>query len=331
MLNPQPIINIANAFHQSCTLFAAIQEGIFDAIAQLQPANAESIAKKLNLNVRATELLCNALAAIQLLEKKEDSFSISPLTSAFLLSSSPVSLAKAILYNRDVLPAWTNISTLLKSGTPAESPKLHLGENAERTKAFVHAMHERAMSIGRSVIPLLKLHNAKSVFDVGGGPCAYARLMCDAFQNLNVTVIDLPDVINVAENLLNRYQHASRIVRLSGDYHTAAFPTQLDAINFFGVLHQESKDSIRDLFKKAYQSLNSGGVIHVLDVMTDHTHTQPTFSAMFAINMALTTYHGWVFSDAELKEWLSDAGFKDFYIEHLPPPMPHWLAYAYKR
>jgi hypothetical protein len=65
-------------------------------------------------------------------------------------------------------------------------------------------------------------------------------------------------------------------------------------------------------------------------MMTDSTHTQPKFSALFALNMALTTPHGWVFSEDELKVWLTEAGFQGFHCRPLPPPMPHWLASAVK-
>ena len=73
-----------------------------------------------------------------------------------------------------------------------------------------------------------------------------------------------------------------------------------------------------------------GGCVYVLDLMTDPTHTQPKFSALFAVNMALTTQNGWVFSDEEVQSWLTEAGFRDFSCRPLPPPMPHWLATARK-
>ena len=57
---------------------------------------------------------------------------------------------------------------------------------------------------------------------------------------------------------------------------------------------------------------------------------QPVFSALFAVNMALTTANGWVFAADELEGWLAAAGFVDTDISPLPPPMPHWLARARK-
>ena len=64
--------------------------------------------------------------------------------------------------------------------------------------------------------------------------------------------------------------------------------------------------------------------------MADATHTQPEFSALFAVNMALTTENGWVFSDAELKSWAEASAFTDFSVSALPEPMPHCLAVATK-
>ena len=66
----------------------------------------------------------------------------------------------------------------------------------------------------------------------------------------------------------------------------------------------------------------------MLDMMTDATHAAPAFSALFAVNMALTTENGWVFADEELKGWLSAAGFAPGDTLHAPPPMPHWLVSA---
>jgi cyclopropane fatty-acyl-phospholipid synthase-like methyltransferase len=137
--------------------------------------------------------------------------------------------------------------------------------------------------------------------------------------------MDLPEVVEVADELVKKHPASDRIKTFAGDYHTAKFPSGQDAVLFFGVLHQETPAAIEKLLEKAYGALNPGGTVHVLDMMTDSTHTAPKFSALFAVNMALTTDNGWVFSDAELSDWLTGAGFRDINCEHLPPPMPHWL------
>jgi cyclopropane fatty-acyl-phospholipid synthase-like methyltransferase len=177
---------------------------------------------------------------------------------------------------------------------------------------------------------MIDLSNCKTLLDVGGGPGTYSVLLAQANPELNCTVIDLPAVAEVADELIQQQNMAERVRTIHGSYHDTEFPQNQDAIIFFGVLHQESPEDIKRLFKKAHNALNPGGKIYVLDMMTDHTHTKPAFSALFAVNMALTTANGWVFSDAELRDWLEYAGFSGFSCAPLPPPMPHWLASASK-
>ena len=124
---------------------------------------------------------------------------------------------------------------------------------------------------------------------------------------------------------------AERVTCLPGDYHTDAYEVEaFDAVTIFGALHQESPQQIVSILKRAHAALKPGGRIFILDMMTDATHTQPAFSALFAVNMALTTQNGWVFSDEELKGWLCETGFEGCATRPVPPPMPHWLVSAHK-
>ena len=246
------------------------------------------------------------------------------------MPGSPGYLGAAIRYNRDVYDAWGRLPELVRSGRPVERPEAHLGEDAERTETFVRAMHGRALGIGQAVVPRVDLHGCRRLLDVGGGPGTYSVLLARANPGLTCTVLDLPEVVQVARTLIGEQGMAGRISAQAGDYRETPFPPGQDAVIFFGVLHQEAADSIRDLLGRAHAALVPGGRVYVLDMMTDATRTQPAFSALFAVNMALTAQHGWVFADSDLADWLADAGFESFTCRPLPPPMPHWLASARK-
>jgi SAM-dependent methyltransferase len=328
---PGRIMEMASAFFESSTLFAASDLGIFNALSGCNGKSLEALADELTLDLRGLRLLLDACVAIDLLKKDEQSlYYNAPDTDAFLVNGKPGDLSKAIRYNRDVYDAWGHLGELAKTGKPVERPELHLGDDPNRTRDFVLAMHGRALAMGPMVVPSLDLSGRKRLLDAGGGPGTFAVLSAKANPGLHCTVLDLPDVAAIASELIAQQDMDDRVDTLPGDYHTTPFPSGMDAINFLGVLHQESPESIKDLFKRAYASLNADGVVHVLDMMTDATHTQPRFSAMFAVNMALTTENGWVFSDSELEGWLREAGFDRVEIAPLPPPTPHWLARAYK-
>lgn len=330
MPGPERIIDMASAFYESCVLFTASDLEIFSKLDELGKADCTTLAEELKLDGRGMRLLVDACVALELLEKEDECYSNTVQSSMFLVPGAPGDLSRAIRYNRDVYEAWGNLKHLVENGRPVEKPSLHLGDNPERTRAFVLSMHHRALGIGRSVVPMLKLDNCRRLLDIGGGPGTYSRLIAEQFPALKSTVIELPEVARIADELTAAEGLSERVSTLPGDYRETSFPAGQDAVIFFGVLHQESPQSIMKLFKKAYASLNEGGRVYVMDMMTDSTHTRPRFSALFAVNMALTTENGWVFSDAELEEWMRQAGFTDFNVQALPAPMPHWLASARK-
>jgi ubiquinone/menaquinone biosynthesis C-methylase UbiE len=321
---------MASAFYESSVLFAASDLGLFSMLAELREADAGTLAEACRFDPRGARLLLDACVALELLIKDGDHYQNSPEAAALLVPGSPGDLSGAIRYNRDVYGSWGKLPELVRTGRPVEPPELHLGKDPERTRTFVLAMHGRALGIGQAVIPLLKLAGRKSVLDVGGGPGTYSVLITRTFPQAECTVIDLPEVVRIAEEIISQAGVANRVRTLAGDYHTLTFPGGQDAVIFFGVLHQEDPDSIRGLLRRAFRALVPGGVVYVLDMMTDASHTKPKFSALFALNMALTTPHGWVFSEDELKAWLEESGFVDFSCRPLPPPMPHWLAMARK-
>lgn len=326
--NPQHIMQMASAFYESCVLFTATDLGIFDSLHAASNADAETIAEALQLSPRGTRLLLDACVAVGLLHKKDTQYHNTSEADAFLVSNQPGDLSRALRYNRDVYPAWGKLTDLVRSGEPVERPQIHLGEDAQRTQAFVHAMHGRAMAIGQSVVPVLQLNECRHLLDIGGGSGAYSMLITKRFPELTSTVIDLPGILNVSRTLIAAEGLTDRVQCIDGDYHTTEFPAGNDAVIIFGVLHQEAPESIVDILTRAHASLNPGGRIYILDMMTDTTRCHPAFSALFAVNMALTKEEGWVFSDQDIEGWLREAGFHDTTCRALPPPMPHWLASA---
>jgi ubiquinone/menaquinone biosynthesis C-methylase UbiE len=324
------IMDMASAFYESCLLFASSDLGVFRTLAELGEADAPSVAAACSLNLRGARLLLDACVAVGLLSKAGNIYRNTPEAAAFLVPGSPADLSGAIRYNRDVYNAWGKLAEMVRSGRPVERPELHLGEDPERTRTFVLAMHGRALAIGQAVIPQLDLASRRRLLDVGGGPGTYSMLIARAFPEVKCTVLDLPEIVQIADQLIAQSGMQSRILTLAGDYHKAEFPQENDVIIFFGVLHQEDPADIRELLRRAHAAVVPGGTLYILDMMTDSTHTQPKFSALFALNMALTTPRGWVFSEDELKVWLAEAGFQGFHCRPLPPPMPHWLASAVK-
>jgi ubiquinone/menaquinone biosynthesis C-methylase UbiE len=331
-LSVQGVVDLASAYYGSAVLFAELDSHIFTAVEREgKGVAAGALALATGSDPRGLRLLLDACVALGLLCKEGDLYSNTPAGRQALVTGSPCDLSKAIRYNRDVFPAWGRLSELVKTGRPVEAPEVHLGDDAERTRRFVLAMHGRALGIGRAVVPLLDLRGCGRLLDLAGGPGTYAVLLAQANPGLTCVTVDLPAVSSVAAELVRDAGLSDRVQCRKGDYHTDAYePDAFDAVTIFGALHQESPSQIAAILERAWRALTPGGRIFILDMMTDATHARPPFSALFAVNMALTTTNGWVFSDDELKGWLSAAGFEACQTREVPPPMPHWLVCASK-
>ena len=333
MKSVSDIVDLASAYYGSAVLFAAIDCDVF----------AQVEAGTLDVSNRGMRLLAAACVAEELLEKKDGVYANTPAGRLALIPGGPADLTKAIRYNRDVYPAWGRLAELAKTGRPVEKPEIHLGEDAARTKAFAASMFGRAMGIGKGIVPMLGLGrgnctmcqyeqtNNFTVLDLAGGPGAYAILMCQANPGMTCVTVDLPAISAEARGYVAQFGLSDRIECRAGSYHTDEYEAEAyDVVTIFGALHQESPAQIVDILKRAHRALRPGGRLLVLDMMTDRTHTAPKFSALFAVNMALTTANGWVFSDEELKGWMREAGFEPGDSHPVPPPMPHWILSARK-
>ncbi|MEI7900001.1 MAG: methyltransferase [bacterium] len=331
-LSVQGIVELASAFYGSSVLFAALELSVFTVIQREgNRIQTEKLAGISQLDPRGLRLLLDACVAVGLLRKEGECYSNTPAVENTLVTGSPQDLTRAVRYNRDVYPAWGRLAELVKSGQPVEAPEVHLGADAGRTRRFVLAMHGRALGIGRTVIPLLDLRGCRRLLDLAGGPGTYAVLMAQAYPELTCVTVDLPAVSAVAAELVGDAGLSGRVTCHAGDYHADTYEAAtFDTVTLFGALHQESPEQIVAILKRARHALKPGGRIYILDMMTDATHTRPAFSALFAVNMALTTHNGWVFSDEELHGWLREAGFEKCATRAVPPPMPHWLVSACK-
>ncbi len=320
MKSIQEIVDLASAYYGSAVLFAAIDLDVFSKVED----------GTLDTSGRGMRLLADACVAEGLLEKRDGRYFNTEAGRLALVPGGPADLTKAIRYNRDVYPAWGRLAELARTGRPVERPEIHLGEDAARTKAFAASMFGRAMGIGKGIVPMLGGLEGR-LLDLAGGPGAYAILMCQANPALSCVTVDLKAISAEAAGYVAKFGLSGRIECRAGDYHADEYEAEAyDAVTIFGALHQESPEQIVDILKRAHRALKPGGRLFVLDMMTDATHTAPMFSALFAVNMALTTENGWVFSDEELKGWMGEAGFRPGVTRTVPPPMPHWLVEAVK-
>ncbi len=77
------------------------------------------------------------------------------------------------------------------------------------------------------------------------------------------------------------------------------------------IVHQNSREQNRTLFRKIFGALEPRGRVAIRDIVMDEGRTRPPAGALFAVNMLVATQGGGTFTLRELSEDLTAAGFTE--------------------
>lgn len=323
-------MQLALAYRSSAVLFAAVDLGVFTALSE-SPRTAQEVARACGADAERLRYLLEACVAEGLLSREGDAYTNTPVTDAFLVRGRPAYSANGLKYAQDLYPAWNGLADLMRTGRPPMPPETILGDDKEKTRAFVYAMHERARGIG-SVLPhLVDLKGRKKLLDVGGGPGTYSVALIQQTPGLTSTVLDVPGVLEVARELVDASGFGDRVTLMPGDYLKSSFGRGYDVALLSGMMHRETPATCRMLLEKAFDALDPGGLVIVSDVFfDDDAKTKPPFALYFALNMMLTSDEGSAHAVTEMSRWMAEAGFGDVTVRELPKPNPHSLVVGVK-
>jgi hypothetical protein len=327
-ITPASIMAMSTAYWESQTLLTANRIGLFAALAA-KPLSLEDVCSELGTAPRATRLLLNTCAALGLLTKvDEHHYANSPQSAAFLQPGAPGFLGNAIRYADNLYATWGQLEQALRTDEAQMPTSTYTGDDPQVTRDFVYAMHDRALGIARVLVELVDLSNTKHLLDVGGGPGTYSALFAQRYPQLHSRVFDLPGVVAHAQDIVATFGVSDRVSASAGDYTSGDFPSGNDAVMISGVFHRESEAGCRELITKAKAALDAGGQFIVSDVFADAGGASPPFAALFGLNMLLTAVDGGVHADADVANWMLDAGFSNPQVTVFPAPLPHRVVVA---
>src|SRR6266850_3584877 len=97
-------------------LHAAVSLGLFDAL-DASGRDAAEIGGRLGTDVRATELLLNALVAMHLVRKDRDRFKETEVSRTYLTTDSPTSYAAMVRFDAAQWSRWERLAETVRHGT----------------------------------------------------------------------------------------------------------------------------------------------------------------------------------------------------------------------
>ncbi|MCL2789242.1 MAG: acetylserotonin O-methyltransferase [Desulfobulbus sp.] len=303
------LLSLAGGCWQTCTLHAGVKLDVFSHLAA-KPMTAAELARHLDVDGRALDMLLHALVAMELLSKEGDTFAATPLSAERLARQSPDYLGHIVLHHHHLVEAWSKLDEAVRTGRPVRKRSSHEADTAER-ESFLLGMFNLAMLLAPKVAASIDLSGRRRLLDLAGGPGTYAIHFCLHNPELNAVVFDLPTTRAVAEQTIARFGLSDRIRFAGGDVEADSIGDGFDVIWISHLLHSEGPEQCEAIVAKAAQALADDGMLFIQEFILDNTRTSPLHPTLFSLNMLVGTLEGQAYTEAELSGMMRRAGLRD--------------------
>ena len=303
-------------YRSAILLLTANRLRIFDSLAG-EPSTAPLLAKHLGLNERALAILLDALAALGLLLKRGDRFLVGTEVRDILVRDGKNYQGNILDHRYNLLHRWVDLPRVVEEGGPAGI--MRSKRTSREWREFILGMVDVAGTSADAFLEALDLSGRRRLLDLGGGPGTYAIALCRRYPDLLAVIFDLPETVPIAKELIERHGLTGRIETMEGDYLADPLGEGYDTLLVSNILHSLSYGEIVSLLEKARSAMIPGGLAVVRDFHLDENRTRPLESALFAVNMLVSTEGGNCYTPNEMKEALRLAGFVRIRMESISP------------
>jgi predicted O-methyltransferase YrrM len=307
--NPGTLLQLSGSYWQAFTLHTGVKLDIFSILSG-EVMDPETVADRIQADLRGTTTLLNALAAMGLLEKSKGSYTASPEAASFLNKDAPGYVGHMILHHHHLAGGWSRMDEVVRTGRPL-SRRVSSTSDEDRRRAFLMGMYNLASQQAPQIAALVDLAGHRHLIDVGGGPGTYAIHFCRHNPDLNAVVLDLPTTRPFAEECIDQHGLSRRIRFSEGNFLTTEIPGRYDVAWLSHILHAESPEDCRRLISKTVGSLEPGGLILIHEFFLNANMDGPLFPALFALNMLQGTDRGQSYSEDQVRQMLQSAGVSD--------------------
>ena len=331
-VTPERVSALAWGYTAPLILEAAVKHGIFDQLDR-GPKTLAELAPLTGASTRGLRAILNALAGLNLLAKDaEDRFSLTPESSAFLVSTRPGYIGGLVgQTSTRLLPLWIKLTDVVKTGRPAAGVNQQ-GPGSEFFQQFVMDLFPMNYPSAQNLAAHLTSEaldiqdQPATALDLAAGSGVWGIALAQAFPKLRVTAVDWPRVLEVTRQNVARFGLAERFSLVPGDLLEGDFGSGYDIATLGHILHSEGERRSHALLRKTFEALAPGGTIAIAEFLVNEDRSGPPNALIFAVNMLVATDEGDTWSFPEIARWLIEAGFENPRTLPSPGPSPLILA-----
>lgn len=313
---------ISNGFIQAKIMLAAAELRLFDAVMG-EGATAEEAARRIDGQVRGTEILLDALTAMGMLEKRDGRYRLPDELAGLLADDAPEQMVSMLRHRNRMFGKWASLEDVVRGVVSPPGADREVLSDEQANRNFIRAMVSASRDLVPVVVDRIDLAGVRRVADLGGGPGLYAAEFAGRDETIEAWLVDLPQTIRTATELAASgatRPWPERVPTLAWDFYEDDAPAGLPAFDLVflsQVIHAEPPDRNRALFSKIAGLLEPGGRLVVHDNFVDPDRTSPLWAALFAVNMLAMTPAGRTYTAEEVEGWAREAGLERLGFERI--------------
>ena len=315
-LKTDRMTDIALAFKKTGALLAAIKLDLFTHISN-GADTIDALAQAMGIDAEKADRLVTACKSMDLVREVDGRHENLSDVQRYLVKDSRTYFGDYLDYiSRRDYGAWEeiadNLTAVATTNDDDERTYLSYMQDPENARKFTEAGYEASIGLGHKLAKEFDFSRFKRWLDLGGGSGCYAIAACERHDGVAVTILDQTNVIAIAREYIDKHGLAERIDTTPGDFFGPAYPTGFDLASYITPLQGYMPDKVIAALSKAYDALEPGGTILVVDYMLKDDKTgplDPAFVNLFGIREG--RYLGRVNTGAEWSEFLGKAGFVD--------------------
>lgn len=335
--SPVPLMELASAFWAFKALAAAHELDLFTHLSGTAGMTFEDLANLLGIEKRPAELLLTACAALGLLQKQGDRYGNTPLAEEFLVRHKPYYFGGLVaMHDKLLYPGWDRLMDAIRANRPTiwdpdKQKSVFEGQDPAWIALFWEAMHSLSVFTARVLAQAVDFRPFGRLLDVGGGSGAFDIELCRRYPHLRATVYDLPHATQIAAAKVAAAGLDDRITAVAGDFLAdTALPDGHDVILLSQIMHDWSEARDRELLRKCYQALPSGGAVIISELLVNDEKTGPAPAALMSLNMLVFYPESRNYTAAEYRSWLAALGFRDIRVVRFEAPGANGAVIGYK-
>lgn len=321
------------------TLEAASRFDLFTLLKNNNGLTRKQICEKLGIEDQPCRIMLLGLVSSGMIKKRGSVYKNTRMANEVLCSDSQTNLLPYIALQRHVMykgmpKFYESIKEYRNVGLEefeGDEPTLYqrLAHDPEVEEVFHDSMSALSVQTNKILAEYVDFSGVNSLVDIGGGDGTNIITLTSKYPSMNGRVFDLPSVADLARQQLGAHPNADRLGAVNGNCFEDSLPTDADCFLLAHFCTIWSPERNKQLLKKCFDALPSGGRVVIFNMMQDNDESGPLSAAVGSpYFLTIATGEGMLYTWNEYETWARESGFAD--VKQVKLPRDHGAIVAIK-